>query len=52
MEAAHDFDRLDIDGVLLFKLVLFVSGDKCEVMDVLVEFGEREFDGGNTAEVE
>ena len=30
VEAAHDFDGLNVDGVLLLEFVLLVAGDECE----------------------
>ena len=44
VQAAHDFDGLDVDRVLFFEFVLLVAGDECEVMNVLVEVGERKFE--------
>src|SRR6185437_14112958 len=49
MQAAHDFNRLNVDGVLFFKLVLLVAGNEGEVVDVLVKIGQREFGGVNEA---
>ena len=52
MQAAHDFDSFNVDRVLFLEFVLLVSGDKCEVVNVLVKIGQRKFDGSNAAVVE
>jgi len=52
MEATHDFDRFDIDWVLFLELVLLVARYECKSVDIFVELGEREFDGGDAPAVE
>ncbi len=45
VKIAHDFDGLDVDGVLLLKFMLLVAGNEREVLDVTMKIGEREFTG-------
>ena len=45
VETAHDLDGRDVDGVLFLELVLLVTGDEREVVDVLMEILQCEFDG-------
>jgi hypothetical protein len=41
-----------IDGVLFFKLMLLVTGDEGERVDVLVKIPEREFRGVHTTGIQ
>jgi hypothetical protein len=52
MQLAHDADGLDVDGVVIGKLVLRVSGDEGKKMDVLVEFREWKLNGDGAACIE
>ncbi|MGB6877224.1 MAG: hypothetical protein WBD87_14450 [Candidatus Acidiferrales bacterium] len=49
VEAAHDFDGFEVDGVLLYEFVLLVASDEGEFVDVLVKIGERKFYGVDAA---
>lgn len=49
---AHDFDGFEVDGVLLDEFVLLVAGKEGEFVDMVVEIGERKFDGADAAIVE
>src|SRR6185437_463093 len=49
MQATHDFNRLNVDGVLLFKFMLLVPRNEGEVVDVFVKVGQRELEGVNAA---
>ena len=39
VETTHDFDGLEVNRVLFGKLVLFVTGNESEILDVLVKIG-------------
>jgi hypothetical protein len=49
MQAAHNFNRLNVDGVLFFKLMLLIAGNESEVVNVLVKVSQRKFKGVNAA---
>ncbi len=44
MQLTEHFGGFDVDGVLFLELVLLVTGDEREVVDVLVQLREREGD--------
>lgn len=52
VEAAHVFDRFDVDGTLLDEFVLLVAGEEGELVDVVAKIGEGKFDGADAAVVE
>src|SRR5579872_2998376 len=52
VKAAHDFDRLDVDRVLFFELVLLVARNEREPVDMLVKISKRKLDGVDAAVVE
>src|ERR1019366_10160576 len=45
MQLAEQFDGLDVDRVFIFELVLLISGNECEPIDVTVKISERKLDG-------
>jgi hypothetical protein len=42
MEIPQNLDRLQVDRILIFELVLLVPRDEREIVDVLVKLRERE----------
>ena len=52
VQVAHDLDGFEVDRVLVLELVLLVAGDEGEGVNVLVEVGQRKFDGRHAAVVE
>ena len=45
VQVAHDLGGFEVDGVLVGKPMLLVAGDEGEGVNVLVELGQREFEG-------
>src|SRR5581483_4922012 len=52
MQAAHDLDGLNVDGVLLFKLVLLVARNEGNAVNVLVKVSQRKLDGVDAIGIE
>ena len=46
--AREDFNGLNVDGILLFELVLLITWDKREGVNMLVEVSKRELNGRNS----